>query len=280
MAPRTKRQHWCCQSQRPKHVTMAWLAGGVLYSIAYLVAGSLLRGSAQALVWLRISALLIPPLTGILVIARRRRDWTGCQWLFWATVALGLSMTTIGIVGWTIDEVLLSARDVVARVVHGLRAVRNHRAAVCAARPAAPRREGTADRQRRRRHRRHRGDDRLPVFALRGRDGPVAVDGSSAASAPRVAAGIPAVPGLCGTDRRHGGSARRDVGAHLSASGDRFARHVRDPDDQRPGNSAGAVLVGRRVRRDLDPAVCVFCVGRGRCTRFPRRGSGRWPGPR
>ena len=85
---------------------MAWLAGGVLYSIAYLVVGSLLRGSAQALVWLRIGALLVPPLTGIVVIAFRRRDWTGCQWLFWATVALGLSMTTIGIVGWTIDEVL------------------------------------------------------------------------------------------------------------------------------------------------------------------------------
>jgi PAS domain S-box-containing protein len=87
---------------------MAWLAGGVLYSIAYLVAGSLLRGHAQALVWLRISALLIPPLIGILVIAWRRRDWTGCQWLFWATIALGLSMTTIGIVGWTIDELLLA----------------------------------------------------------------------------------------------------------------------------------------------------------------------------
>ena len=87
---------------------MAWLAGGVLYSIAYLIAGSLLRGSAHALVWLRICALLVPPLTGIVVIARRRRDWAGCQWLFWATVALGLSMTTIGIVGWTIDEVLLA----------------------------------------------------------------------------------------------------------------------------------------------------------------------------
>jgi PAS domain S-box-containing protein len=87
---------------------VAWLAGGVLYSIAYLIVGSLLRGHAQALVWLRISALLVPPLIGILVIAWRRRDWTGCQWLFWATIALGLSMTTIGIVGWTIDELLLA----------------------------------------------------------------------------------------------------------------------------------------------------------------------------
>jgi PAS domain S-box-containing protein len=87
---------------------MVWLAGGVFYSIAYLAVGSLLRGHAQALVWLRISALLVPPLIGILVIAWRRRDWTGCQWLFWATIALGLSMTTIGIVGWTVDEVLLA----------------------------------------------------------------------------------------------------------------------------------------------------------------------------
>ena len=86
---------------------MIWLAGGVLYSIAYLMAGSYLRGNGQALLWLRILALLVPPLTGIFVIARRRRDWTGCQWLFWATVALGLSMMGIGVVGWTVDEVLL-----------------------------------------------------------------------------------------------------------------------------------------------------------------------------
>jgi PAS domain S-box-containing protein len=87
---------------------MTWLAGGIFYSVAYLVAGSLLRGSAHALVWLRISALLVPPLIGILVIARRRRDWIGCHGLFWATIALGLAMTTIGVIGWTIDEVLLA----------------------------------------------------------------------------------------------------------------------------------------------------------------------------
>jgi PAS domain S-box-containing protein len=86
---------------------MTWLAAGVLYSIAYLIAGSYLRGHGQALLWLRILALLVPPLTGIFVIARRRRDWTGCQWLFWATIALGLSMMGIGVVGWTVDEVLL-----------------------------------------------------------------------------------------------------------------------------------------------------------------------------
>ena len=87
---------------------MGWLAAGVLYSVAYLLVGAYFHGNAHALIWLRISALLVPPLTGIVIVARRRRDWTGCQWLFWATIALGLSMTAIGIVGWTVDEALLA----------------------------------------------------------------------------------------------------------------------------------------------------------------------------
>ena len=86
---------------------MAWLACGVLYSIAYIGIGWLLRGQTQALLWFRVVALLIPPLTGVVVIARRRHVWTGCHWLFWATIALGLTMSAIGLVGWTVDELLL-----------------------------------------------------------------------------------------------------------------------------------------------------------------------------
>jgi PAS domain S-box-containing protein len=86
---------------------MAWLGFGVLYSIAYLAAGWLLRGQPQVLLWFRVVALLIPPLAGVVVIARRRHDWTGCHWLFWATLALGLTMSAIGLVGWTVDELLL-----------------------------------------------------------------------------------------------------------------------------------------------------------------------------
>jgi PAS domain S-box-containing protein len=86
---------------------MAWLAGGVLYSLAYLGIGWLLRGQGQTLLWFRILALLVPPLTGVVIIARRRHVWTGCHWLFWATIALGLTMSAIGLVGWTVDEFLL-----------------------------------------------------------------------------------------------------------------------------------------------------------------------------
>ena len=86
---------------------MAWLASGVIYSVVYLAIGWWLRGHGHALLWFRVIALLIPPLAGVVVIARRRHVWTGCHWLFWATIALGLTMSAIGLVGWTVDEFLL-----------------------------------------------------------------------------------------------------------------------------------------------------------------------------
>ena len=86
---------------------MAWLACGIAYSIAYVAIGWLLRGDTDTLLWFRICALLIPPLTGVAVIARRRHVWTGSHWLFWATIALGLTMSAIGLVGWTLDEVIV-----------------------------------------------------------------------------------------------------------------------------------------------------------------------------
>ena len=86
---------------------MTWLGCGVLYSLAYLGIGWVLRGHGAALLWFRVIALLIPPLTGVVVIARRRHVWTGSHWLFWATIALGLTMSAIGLIGWTVDELLL-----------------------------------------------------------------------------------------------------------------------------------------------------------------------------
>jgi PAS domain S-box-containing protein len=86
---------------------MGWLACGVIYSFVYIGIGWLLRGHSETLLWFRISALLVPPLAGVVVIARRRHVWTGCQWLFWATIALGLMMSAIGLIGWTVDEFLL-----------------------------------------------------------------------------------------------------------------------------------------------------------------------------
>src|SRR6185369_16562199 len=40
------------------------------------------------------------------VIVQRRQTWRGCQWLFWATIALGLAMSAMGLTGWAADELL------------------------------------------------------------------------------------------------------------------------------------------------------------------------------
>jgi PAS domain S-box-containing protein len=86
---------------------MGWLAFGAAYSIVYAIIGAYLRPFPNVLPWFRIVALLVPPLVGVVVIARRRHAWSGCQWLFWASIALGLVMSSIGIVGWSVDEMLL-----------------------------------------------------------------------------------------------------------------------------------------------------------------------------
>ena len=86
---------------------MGWLGLGVAYSIVYAVIGAYLRPFPHVLPWFRIVALLLPPLVGVVVIARRRQTWAGCQWLFWATLALGLLMSGISVVGWSVDEMLL-----------------------------------------------------------------------------------------------------------------------------------------------------------------------------
>lgn len=86
---------------------MTWLALGATYSILYALFGAYLRPYPGLLPWFRIGALLVPPLVAAVVIAQRRQVWSGCQWLFWATLSLGLAMSGIGVVGWTIDEILL-----------------------------------------------------------------------------------------------------------------------------------------------------------------------------
>jgi PAS domain S-box-containing protein len=89
---------------------MVWLQLGVLYSGGYALAGWLLRDQPTILSWFRAAALLVPPMTGTVVIVRRRHSWSGCQWLFWVTIALGLSMSAIGLTGWAADE-LIFRRD-------------------------------------------------------------------------------------------------------------------------------------------------------------------------
>jgi len=81
---------------------------GVAYSAAYAAIGWWLRATPGVLIWFRTIALLLPPLAGVALIVRRRFLWSGCQWLFWATIALGLTISAVGFVGWTLDEILVA----------------------------------------------------------------------------------------------------------------------------------------------------------------------------
>jgi PAS domain S-box-containing protein len=85
---------------------VGWLFLGVVYSSAYAWTGSLLRNDATTLSLFRAVALLVPPLCAAYVIVQRRQVWRGCQWLFWATIALGLAMQGLGLTGWAADELL------------------------------------------------------------------------------------------------------------------------------------------------------------------------------
>jgi hypothetical protein len=58
-------------------------------------------GFVQALCSFRLSS-------AALVIVRRRHVWSGCKWLFWSTIALGPTMSVIGLTGWATDELLTS----------------------------------------------------------------------------------------------------------------------------------------------------------------------------
>src|SRR2546428_950963 len=78
-----------------KNNGMGWLAFGVVYSIGYAIVGWLMRGQPAAWSWFRAVALLIPPMTGAAVVFARRQTWRGCQWLFLATIALGVTMSAV-----------------------------------------------------------------------------------------------------------------------------------------------------------------------------------------
>ena len=89
---------------------MAWLRFGIIYTLAYVLADWLVPDGAVGKVWLRTAALSIPPALVIGAIVRRRSRWNGCQRVFWSTVAIGLVVSTVGFLGWTVDG-LLAARE-------------------------------------------------------------------------------------------------------------------------------------------------------------------------
>src|SRR5258708_3974587 len=86
---------------------MGWLAFGAAYSVGYALIGTYLRPYSALLPWFRIVALVIPPMAGVVVIVVRRRAWGGCHGFSGAALGRGRVMSAFGIVGWSLDELLL-----------------------------------------------------------------------------------------------------------------------------------------------------------------------------
>lgn len=73
-------------------------AAGV-YAAVYLLASWLADGT-PAVLWIRAAGPLLPALAAIAVIVRRRHDWQGAQSVFWFVMATGLTIWSIGHVGF------------------------------------------------------------------------------------------------------------------------------------------------------------------------------------
>ncbi len=88
---------------------MTWLTVGLGYAFLYAVGGWLLAGRPAALRWYGFIGVLVPALLIVVAIFKRRRDWVGAQWLFWATIATGFTLWIIGHVGWSLQLVAAQA---------------------------------------------------------------------------------------------------------------------------------------------------------------------------
>ncbi len=89
---------------------MSWLVLGFGYALVYAIAEQWLLDGMWLATWFRAVAFITPPVLAIAAIARRRNDWQGCHRVFWSTVAIGLVVSTIGFLGWTLDG-FLQGRD-------------------------------------------------------------------------------------------------------------------------------------------------------------------------
>jgi PAS domain S-box-containing protein len=80
---------------------VSWLTVGLAYAALYAIGGWLLSGHAAALTWYGFIGVLTPAVLIVFAIFKRRRDWVGAQWVFWATIAAGFTLWIIGHVGWS-----------------------------------------------------------------------------------------------------------------------------------------------------------------------------------
>src|SRR5688572_9686048 len=77
-----------------------WLGSGLAFLAAYAVAGMLLGPYPLARSIFGNTSLILTAALVPLIVLRRRRQWAGCQRLFWDVFALSMLMWIVGHFGW------------------------------------------------------------------------------------------------------------------------------------------------------------------------------------
>ncbi len=80
---------------------------GLGYLVVYMAIGQALASYPVARSIYGAVGLLLPAGAVVVAIVRRRREWAGCQRLFWDTIAIGMILWSIGHVGWAFGEIVL-----------------------------------------------------------------------------------------------------------------------------------------------------------------------------
>ena len=86
---------------------VSYLSIGVGYLIVYAAIGAALAGFPTARSVYGAFGLLLPAAAVVVTVLRRRREWAGCQRLFWDSIAIGVVLWCIGHVGWAFEEIVL-----------------------------------------------------------------------------------------------------------------------------------------------------------------------------
>ncbi len=86
---------------------LRYFGAAVVYLILYSAAGAALTRFPTLLSIYGAAGLLLPAASVAAVIYARRREWSGCQRLFWDTIAIGMILWCIGHIGWAFGEIVL-----------------------------------------------------------------------------------------------------------------------------------------------------------------------------
>lgn len=89
------------------HVLTAWLPSlAAAYLLLYVAAGWALTDYPVAQSIFASVGQILPPVLVSVVVVRRRREWAGCQRLFWNTFGIGSTLWIIGHLGWTYSDIV------------------------------------------------------------------------------------------------------------------------------------------------------------------------------